>query len=382
MKTTMIRALYRTWFTGAIFILAALGYTFYAILWLYRFVLAFKKIFLVILLVVAATAITAEYVFGPFHVRGKQVEFTIEKGAALRDIARTLRREHVIPSSKALILWVRLAGTEKKIQAGRASFFVGEGVAAAAKKLLRAEPIELSLTVPEGLTLSQTAGIIAKVLKADSAAFVKVCTDSGVARECGMSAPTLEGYLFPDTYRFPPDIAPAGIVKRMTDHFNEMYATIAQPPGGETKLTKHETVILASIIEKEAELASERPLISGVFHNRLKKGIPLGADPTTRYILGKFSGPLFASDLSLQSPYNTRLHAGLPPGPICSPGLASLTAALCPQQTTMLFFVARWDGSGSHDFSITNAEHSRKKDAIIRSNEQRKAQAAREKAGG
>jgi UPF0755 protein len=168
----------------------------------------------------------------------------------------------------------------------------------------------------------------------------------------------------------------------MTDHFNEMYATIAQPPGGATELTKHETVILASIIEKEDELASERPLISGVFHNRLKKGIPLGADPTTRYILGKFSGPLFASDLSLQSPYNTRLHAGLPPGPICSPGLASLTAALCPQQTTMLFFVARWDGSGSHDFSMTNAEHSRKKDAILRSNEQRKAQAAREKAGG
>ena len=382
MKTTMIRALYRTWFTGAIFFLAALGYTFYGILWLFRFVLAFKKLFSIIFLIIAAAAATAGYVFGPFHVRGKQVEFIIEKGATLRDIARTLRREHVVPSSKALILWVKLAGTEKKIQAGRASFFVGEGVAAAAEKLLHAEPIELSLTVPEGLTLSQTAGIIAKVLKADSAAFVKVCRDSGVASECGISAPSLEGYLFPDTYRLPPDIAPEGIVKRMTEHFNEMYDTITQPPGAGTGLTRHETVILASIIEKEAAIASERPLISGVFHNRLKKGIPLGADPTTRYILGKFSGPLLASDLSLQSPYNTRLHAGLPPGPICSPGLASLTAALCPQQTTMLFFVARWDGSGSHDFSMTNEEHSKKKDAILRSNEQRKAQAAREKAGG
>jgi UPF0755 protein len=161
-----------------------------------------------------------------------------------------------------------------------------------------------------------------------------------------------------------------------------MYATMTPPPGAATELTKHETVILASIIEKEAELASERPLISGVFHNRLKKGIPLGADPTTRYILGKFSGPLLASEVSVQSPYNTRLHAGLPPGPICSPGLASLTAAMRPQQTKMLFFVAKWDGSGGHDFSMTNEEHSRKKDAIRRSNEQRKAQAARQKAGG
>jgi UPF0755 protein len=210
---------------------------------------------------------------------------------------------------------------------------------------------------------------------------VKVCQDSNEARKYGIGAPSLEGYLFPDTYRFPPDISPEGIVKRMMEHFNEMYETIARPPGAETGLTKHETVVLASIIEKEAELASERPLISGVFHNRLKKGIPLGADPTTRYIFGKFSGPLLASELSAQSPYNTRLHAGLPPGPICSPGLASLTAALCPQQTKMLFFVAKWDGSGSHDFSMTNEEHTRKKDAIRRSNDQRKAQAGRVKAG-
>jgi UPF0755 protein len=382
MVNLIIRALYRTWFTGALFCLAALGYTFYGILWLYRFMLASKKLLFVIVLIAVAAAAVAGYVFGPFHASGKEVEFTIEKGATLRAIARTLRQEHVVPSATALILWVKLAGTEKKIQAGRASFFVGDGVFTAAQKLLRAEPIELSLTVPEGLTLSQTAGIIAHVFKTDSAAFVKVCWDSGVAKEYGISAKSLEGYLFPDTYRFPPEIAPEGIIKRMMEHFNEMYATITQSAGAATGLTKHETVILASIIEKEAELASERPLISGVFYNRLKKRIPLGADPTTRYILGKFSGPLLVSELSLQSPYNTRLHAGLPPGPICSPGLASLTAALCPQQTKMLYFVARWDGSGGHDFSMTNEEHSRKKDAIRRSNEQRKAQAARNKSGG
>jgi UPF0755 protein len=381
MKNPIIRALFRTWFTGALFCLAVLGYTFYGTLWLYRFMLAFKKLLLIIALIAVAAAAAAGYVFGPFHVRGRQVEFTIEKGATLRAIARTLRQERVVPSSKALILWVKLAGIEKKIQAGRLSFFAGEGVAAAAQGLLHAEPVEVSVTVPEGLTIAQTAGIIAHVLKADSAAFVNLCLDSGFAKECGISARSLEGYLFPDSYRFPPDAGPQDIVKKLAGHFNEMYASIVQT-GTATGLSRRETVVLASIIEKEAAIASERPLISGVFHNRLKKRIPLGADPTTRYVLGKFSGPLLASDLALQSPYNTRLHTGLPPGPICSPGLASLTAALCPQQTTMLYFVARWDGSGSHDFSMTYQEHSRKTDVIRRSNEHRKAQALREKAGG
>jgi UPF0755 protein len=382
MVNSIIRALHRTWFTGALFCLAALGYTFYGSLWLYRFVMSSKKLFLAILLFAVVAVALSAYIFGPFHVRGKQVEFTIEKGATLRAIARTLKQEHVVPSSTALVLWVKLAGTEKKIQSGRVSFFVGDGVSTAARKLLHAEPVELLLTVPEGLTLSQAAGIIAHVFGFDSAAFIKICQDSNEAHKYGINAASLEGYLFPDSYRFPPDVAPEVIVKRMTEHFNEMYATIAQPPGAATGLSKHETVVLASIIEKEAVVADERPLISGVFYNRLKKRIPLGADPTTRYILGKFSGPLHVSELSLQSPYNTRLHAGLPPGPICSPGLASLTAALCPQQTKMLYFVAKWDGSGSHDFSMTNQEHSRKKDAIRRSNEQRKAQAAQKKSGG
>ncbi|HUI90868.1 MAG TPA: endolytic transglycosylase MltG [Chitinivibrionales bacterium] len=380
MKNPIFRALYRTWLTGALFFLAALGYAFYAALWLYRFVLTYKKLFLLLLVFTLVAAAAAGYVFGPLHARGKQVEFTIEKGAPLHDIAAALKRERVIPSSKALIVWMKLAGTEKKIQAGRASFFEGEGVAAAASQLLHAEPIELVLTVPEGLTLRQTAEIVARTLKVDSAAFVKACEDSAVARACGINEPTLEGYLFPDTYRLPPAITAEDIVKRMTEHFNEKYAAIAQPPDAGAALTRHEAVILASIIEKEAAVAAERPLISGVFHNRLKKGIPLGADPTTRYILGKFSGPLHVSELAVQSPYNTRLHAGLPPGPICSPGLASLTAALNPEQTKMLYFVAKWDGSGSHDFSMTNAEHARKKEEIVRSNEKRKSLAVKKKA--
>jgi UPF0755 protein len=136
-------------------------------------------------------------------------------------------------------------------------------------------------------------------------------------------------------------------------------------------LTKKEIVILASIVEKEAALAEERPRIAGVFSNRLAVRLPLGADPTVRYALKKFSGPLLFQDLNIASRYNTRRYAGLPPGPICSPGQASLIAAMSPMRTNELYFVARWDGSGAHDFSVTNEEHSRKKIAIRYRNEKR-----------
>jgi UPF0755 protein len=136
-------------------------------------------------------------------------------------------------------------------------------------------------------------------------------------------------------------------------------------------LTKREIIILASIVEKEAVLAEERPRIAGVFYNRLALRQPLGADPTVRYALKKFSGPLTFADLNVASPYNTRRFTGLPPGPICSPGRASLIAAMSPMRTNELYFVARWDGSGAHEFSVTNEEHSRKKLTIRYQNEKR-----------
>jgi len=137
------------------------------------------------------------------------------------------------------------------------------------------------------------------------------------------------------------------------------------------KYSLHEVLTLASIVEKEATLASERGRIAGVFHNRLKKGWPLGADPTVRYIFRKFDGPLYVSELNSDSPYNTRRFAGLPPGPICSPGLGAIQAGAKPDSTDDMFFVALWDGSGAHDFSVTNAEHDRKKLKIREENELR-----------
>jgi UPF0755 protein len=136
-------------------------------------------------------------------------------------------------------------------------------------------------------------------------------------------------------------------------------------------LTRRQIVIVASIVEKEAVLGAERPRIAGVFFNRLRLGLPLGADPTVRYIFRKWSGPLYMSELNSPSAYNTRRNKGLPPGPICSPGRASLAAAVSPLQTNELYFVAKWDGSGGHEFSLTYEDHVRKTYSIRRNNEQR-----------
>jgi UPF0755 protein len=375
----ILKACGRTWFTGALYLLASAGYSFYAVLWAIRFMQTTKRLFIFIftgsLLLLAA----AVYLFVPLHRSQTAIEFTVEKGSSLRSISRMLAKQGVVPSSTAFILWMKVRGEESKIQAGKFTVFKGEGIVSASVKLLHATPVEATVTIPEGLTIEQTAGIISRAFHCDSSEFVRECQDTAVLREHGIAAASCEGYLFPDTYRFPPDAISIDIIRRMTAHFEEMTSTLPPPVPRPTApaLSKQEYVVLASIIEREAELASERQHISGIFHNRLEKKIPLGADPTIRYALRKFDGPLLVSELSKDTPYNTRLHAGLPPGPICSPGLASLAAAMAPDQTKDLYFVAKWDGSGAHDFSMTNEEHTRKKMEIRRMNDLRKIGAIR-----
>jgi UPF0755 protein len=376
MKNNVVRALVRTWCTGALYFLAALGYLFYGVLWSVRFMQKSRILILSLALVAACVAAAGVYLFVPRGGKVVPIEIVVEKGSSIHAIARKLREARVVPSSFAFVLWVKFLGTEKKIQAGKVSLFKGEGMVSAARKLLHAEPIEIIVTIPEGLTIEQTASIIAHALAIDSAAFAAACDDEETLRRLGIPAQSAEGYLFPDTYRFAPDVTVSDIVKRMADHGADMYAGIPAD-SSLSGLSRHEVITLASIVEKEATLDSERPLVAGVFSNRLARRMPLGADPTVRYVLRKFSGPLLASDLAVNSPYNTRRFAGLPPGPICSPGLASLRAALFPAQTKELYFVAKWDGSGAHDFSTTGAEHEKKKMQIRRMNEARKAEAVK-----
>jgi UPF0755 protein len=351
------------------YLLACAGYLFYWFLSLAR-IFAMKKLLLTLLFLGCIAVLFVVQQIRPINGHGARVELAVPQGASVRHVAHILDSAGVVSSADALVLFIRMMGLEKSIQAGIYSFYKNEGLLSTARRLRSARALEKSITIPEGLTVEQIAGLFSHSFLLDSAEFVSDCMNAAVVEKMQVYGPTLEGYLYPDTYRFPPDAKPQDIIRRMTDHFKSVIARLPEQQGGK-KLTMQQLVTLASIIEKEAVLSEERTRISGVFHNRLRHNIPLGADPTVRFIFKKFDGPLRVSELKNPSPYNTRIHTGLPPGPICSPGSAALRAALAPLETTDLFFVARWDGSGAHEFSRTNEEHVRKKIEIRRENEQR-----------
>lgn len=373
-----LRHFSRLYINGIIFIFFIVGYIFYMFLGLIRF---FQKnfikilvtLFLIILLVGGITIFFFYYFLQPYKSKGSCsiVEFTIEDSTTLGDISLKLKKEDVIRSSTALLLWMRFKKIDRKIPKGIVSFEKGDGVIIASKKLLKAKPIEIVITIPEGLTIEQTATLIKNKINIDTTLFIKLCYDTTIVRSFNIVGASLEGYLFPDTYRLPKKTTELEIIKKMVARHFDIWSTIEIPPEIAQQFTHHQLVILASIIEKEATVAAEQPHISGVFHNRLRLNYPLGADPTVRYILRKFNGPLYVSELNHPSPYNTRRYTGLPPGPICSPGRGALAAAAAPMKTKDLYFVAKWDGSGEHDFSETNAEHERKKILIRQRNAER-----------
>jgi UPF0755 protein len=372
----MLKTLYKLCFAGGIALLAVCGYFLYSLLWIGRLIMKkFQLVITVVLLALLLAAGSAAWLFNYYFMpmkssdAGEKVQLTIERGTSARAVADTLETLGVVRSGKAFYYWLRY--TEMTIQAGRFTLLKGDGAVNAAQKRLKAEIVEQTVTVLEGLTMEQAAGKVAAQTGIDSAEFVRLCNDSAFIASVGINAKTLEGYLFPDTYRFPEKLTAEMVVRRMVARFNEALAGVVWDDNIKAKYSLHQVLTLASIVEKEATLPSERGRIAGVFHNRLKKGWPLGADPTVRYIFRKFDGPLYVSELNSDSPYNTRRFTGLPPGPICSPGLGAIQSGAKPDVTDDMFFVALWDGSGAHDFSVTNAEHDRKKLKIREENELR-----------
>jgi UPF0755 protein len=361
------------WLTGVLFLLFIVGYLFYGVLWAIRYIQTRKKLLAVIALAAAIAAAGAVYyLLFPLPGRRDQVTILIPRGCKVRVVADSLCRHSVITSKKALIVWLKVSGSRRGIQAGRYSFMTRSGVIAAIKALAMPIPLDKPVAIPEGLTIEQTAELIGKTFKIDTAEFLRRCRDTVFIRELGLdTAPSVEGYLFPDTYLFHENAAPLEMIRRMVGRFNEEWRKLDTASVSGRHMTKREVVIIASIVEKEAMLGAERPRIAGVFFNRLSRGLPLGADPTVRYIFKKWDGPLYISELKSTSPYNTRLYRGMPPGPICSPGRASLAAVVSPAQTNELYFVAKWDGSGGHEFSVTYEDHIRKTNAIRRNNKQR-----------
>jgi UPF0755 protein len=288
----------------------------------------------------------------------------VEPGTSLRALARELEEREVIRSALLFEGWLRLHGAH--VHAGTYELPRDADLFGVADRLVRGETQLLSVTVPEGLRLEQIAGVSARALPIDSAAFAAAAADSVLADSLlpdsliGAQASSLEGYLFPETYRVDPGIDARELARVMVAQFRQEFGPAWRARADSLEMSVHEIVTLASIVEEEARVPEERKTIAGVYWNRLRQGMPLEADPTVQYALGGHRQRVLYRDLEIDSPYNTYRNPGLPPGPIASPGRAALEATLYPDSVPYLFFFAIGEG-GRHTFSETYAEHMRKR---------------------
>jgi UPF0755 protein len=315
---------------------------------------------LALVILLAATALfVREYgVPGPGGIR--KVLFEIKPGQSVRAIAENLRSEKMIRSSWAFLAGYRLFHQGKKLKAGEYELSLPLTIKKVLAVLLEGKVFLHPLTVPEGLTAREVEALIREAAFPLKGSFLTACGDPGPIASRDARAKDLEGYLFPDTYHFPKDVSARTVAATMVDQFKKVFGVAEMMRAAELRLSVRNVVTLASLIEKETSIPEERPLVSAVFHNRLRMGMKLDCDPTVIYALkmdNLYRGRLLTKDLKYPSPYNTYVSPGLPPGPICSPGQGSLAAALHPAHEDYLYFVASDDGS--HRFSRGYAEHLR-----------------------
>ncbi len=294
----------------------------------------------------------------PYHnVRGKGIVVTISRGMAADQVYSRLSQDDVISNAILFRLFSRVFGIDRSIKAGK-YLFTGHYSDYDVLKLIASGKSNLlvHVTIPEGLTVRQIAGIYHRELGVDSTLFAAEALGDSMASELGIPSKNLEGYLFPETYDFYYATEPGEILKRMTDEFKLFFNDSLRSRAMAIGYSVNQVMIVASIVEAEARVDSERPIIASVYYNRLMKNMPLEADPTIEYALGEHTR-IYYKDLRINSPYNTYEHYGLPPTPICNPGMKSIMAALYPDTTRYLYFVAT--GSGGHRFSVTFREHQR-----------------------
>ena len=284
----------------------------------------------------------------------------IEPGASSYQIARTLEERGVIEDR--WLFWLRHAlDRGATLKAGEYFFDRPLPPAEVYLKLVRGEVHLYSVTFPEGSDRFDMAAIVERDLGIDPQAFLRASENGAAIHDLDPRADTLEGYLFPETYLFARHVTAEQVVARMLSQFRHVLATRIPPESRPSPEALRDIVTLASLVEKETPADGERPLVAGVFKKRLKIGMPLQCDPTIVYaakLAGRPGVPIKQSDLKFDSPYNTYRHAGLPPGPIASPGEAAIRAAVNPTETHFLYFVS--DNQGGHLFSRTLAEHNRK----------------------
>ena len=281
-------------------------------------------------------------------------------GSGIRKLANDLKAGGVIRSSWHFVLMTRLRGYAHRLKAGEYRFSDAMTPDVILKKIVSGDVDYRKFTLPEGYSVYQAAELLEQKGYFKKDVFLEKCRDKALLLRLNLKEISAEGYLYPATYNLSRGGNEEQLMEQMIGKFNKAFAAILEG-GGASSFSRHEIITLASIIEKEAVSADEKPIISSVFHNRLRIGMPLQSDPTAVYGVRAFSGKVSRSDIQRPSPYNTYLNKGLPPGPIGNPGMDAVQAAMNPAKTDFLYFVARQDGT--HHFSRNLDEHNR---AVVR----------------
>ncbi|GAB1475369.1 endolytic transglycosylase MltG [Bacillota bacterium] len=295
------------------------------------------------------------------------VSITIARGSVTKTIGQQLEATGLISDSLVFRVKSRLDGLDGKYQAGDYSLSPGMSMNEIMEMLLSGHSDTTRFTIPEGYDIRRTADTLESARLIDRSTFMRELAegdfDYWFINDLGKGENRLEGYLFPETYEIYVTANEHDIIDKMLSQFNNVITDEHINRMKELGKDMNEVLVLASIIEREALVSEDRPVIAGVFLNRLKSGMPLQSCATVQYILGEQKPVLSTADTQTESPYNTYLHTGLPPTPICSPGIESINAALWPVDTDYLYFLAK--GDGSHVFSKTYEEHLRNKAKYI-----------------
>lgn len=302
---------------------------------------------------------------------GDVVPIHVRPGAPFGEVTDSLEAHGIVEHPLLFRMYARVTRSDRAAQAGTYGFHVGDGWRTILEDLRSGRIMTARLVVPEGWDLRRLAPSMANLLGLPEDSVLTVLQDPATADRLGVPGPTLEGYLFPATYTVPVDVPLDTLLARMVAQYRANWTPERQARADALGLSEQEVVTLASIIEREAKVGDEMPLMSAVFHNRLRVGYPLQADATVQYALGEHQSRLLYRHIGsvADDPYNTYHHPGLPPGPIGSPSAAALDAALNPADVRYMYFVARPDGS--HIFTNTLQEHNRARQTVRQEQERR-----------
>ncbi len=318
--------------------------------------LIFSVSVLVFLMAVSLTLAFAFFLVSPADKEGGERILVVREGESLKEVAEELERIHLITNKDLFVFWAKLVGRSKQIKTGEYALSGRMAPIQILEKLCKGLVVLHTVTIPEGFTVEQIAELLSSKGLVQKDLFLSLARNPDVLRAHGVSASSLEGYLFPDTYHFSRGLQPSAVIDAMVKRFWQKVDPLREKADA-IGMKMEEVVILASIVEKETGNPKERPAIASVFLNRLRRGMRLESDPTVIYGLRDFDGNLRKKDLAQETPYNTYVIRGLTPGPIACPGLDAIKAVLYPAETDYLYFVSKNDGS--HHFSKTLAEHNR-----------------------